>query len=875
MPPPGEVALAVCFLPNDEGRRRGLEKGLEARIEDEGQIPLGWRDVPTDPERCGSTAREAMPVIRHLLIGRGPDTPDQDAFERKLFVIRRTTELRTTEIAFPSMSSRTVVYKGMLSAPQLSGFYADLRDPALRSALAIVHSRFSTNTFPSWALAHPHRMSAHNGEINTIAGNINWMQARESILESPLFGDDLERCLPLVAPGTSDSLAFDHVFELLCLAGRSLPHAAMMMIPRVHENRKGSVSPELEGFYNYHGRLIEPWDGPAAIVFTDGRLVGATLDRNGLRPGRWLITHDGWIAVSSEAGSFQVPEETDRRARAGWAPAACSASTSSAASCWTAAPPSARSPTPRPGASGTSERTVHIDDVPRDGIPPQREPEPDELRRAQLAFGYSQEDLRVVLSPMARDAKEPTGSMGNDVALALFSENAPSLFSYFKQRFAQVTNPAIDPVREYVVMSLRTGLGPEENLLERGALASPQLVLEQPVLSNEEAAVMRALDWGGLRAEVLDMTWPIADGPAGMEAAVERLCADAQEAIRGGANVIVLSDRALDEDRAAIPSLLATSAVHQHLVRSGDRVRTGLAVEIGRAARGPPRGGADRLRRQRGQPVRDARHRRRDGRPARARRPRLRRRPPARGAEALNTGLLKVHVEDGHLDDPVVQRGPDLRGRSGSTATSSTCHFTGTTSTIGGVGMEGLANEALARHARAYPQAHGLSRAGHVESALLPAAHEDLLPQGGVYAWRRDGERHMWDPETISSLQRAAQGNGDGRVHYAAFAERVNEENAQHGLIRGLLRMRKLGPPVPLDDVEPAAGDRQALLDRGDEPGRPLPGGARDPRDRDEPHRRPLELRRGRRGPAALHRASATATGAARRSSRSPPAASA
>jgi glutamate synthase domain-containing protein 2/glutamate synthase domain-containing protein 1/glutamate synthase domain-containing protein 3 len=801
VPPPGEVALAVCFLPNDEGRRRGLEKGLETRIEDEGQIPLGWRDVPTDPERCGSAARKAMPVIRHLLIGRGPDTPDQDAFERKLFVIRRTTELRTTEIAFPSMSSRTVVYKGMLSAPQLSGFYADLRDPALRSALAIVHSRFSTNTFPSWALAHPHRMSAHNGEINTIAGNINWMQARESILSSPLFGPDLERCLPLVAPGTSDSLAFDHVFELLCLAGRSLPHAAMMMIPRVHENRKGSVSPELEGFYDYHGRLIEPWDGPAAIVFTDGRLVGATLDRNGLRPGRWLITHDGWIAVSSEAGSFQVPEETiAEKGRLGPGSMFCVDLERGIVLDRGAAEREVAHAAP--WGEWDSERTVHIDDVPRDGIPPQREPEPDELLRAQLAFGYSQEDLRVVLSPMARDAKEPTGSMGNDVALALFSENAPSLYSYFKQRFAQVTNPAIDPVREYVVMSLRTGLGPEENLLERGALASPQLVLEQPVLSNEEAAVLRALDWGGLRAEVLDMTWPIADGPAGMDAAVERLCADAQQAVRGGANIIVLSDRALDEGRAAIPSLLATSAVHQHLVRSGDRVRTGLAVESGEprevhhmaaligygASAINPYVMLDTVAEM-------ADQHELDGLGSDIVR--------QRAVLALNTGLLKVMSKMG-ISTIQSYNAAQIFEAVGLDRDLVDLHFTGTTSTIGGVGMEGLATEALARHARAFPHAHGLSRAGHVESALLPAAHEDLLPQGGVYAWRRDGERHMWDPETISSLQRAAQGNGDGRVHYAAFAERVNEENAQHGLIRGLLRMRKLSPPVPIDDVEPA-----------------------------------------------------------------------
>ena len=801
LPPPGEVAVAVCFLPADEARRATLEQELESTVSAENQVPLGWRDVPIDPERCGTIAREAMPVIRQFLIGRGPDTPDQDAFERKLFVIRRTTELRTTEISFPSMSSRTVVYKGMLSAPQLTDFYADLSDPALESALAIVHSRFSTNTFPSWSLAHPHRMSAHNGEINTLAGNINWMQAREAILSSPLFGSDLERCLPLVAPGTSDSLAFDHVFELLCLAGRSLPHAAMMMIPRVHENRKGSISPELEGFYNYHSRLIEPWDGPAAIVFTDGRLVGATLDRNGLRPGRWLITHDGWVAVSSEAGSFQVPEETiAEKGRLGPGSMFCVDLERNVVLDRGAAEREVAHMAP--WGKWDDERTIHIDEVPRDGIPSQREPSPEELREAQLAFGYSQEDLRVVLAPMARDAKEPTGSMGNDVALAMFSENAPSLFAYFKQRFAQVTNPAIDPVREYVVMSLRTGLGPEENLLEQGALASPQLVLEQPVLSNQEAAVLRALDWGGLRAKVLDMTWPIADGPAGMEAAVERLCGDAQDAVRAGANVIVLSDRSLDESRAAIPSLLATSALHQHLVRSGDRVRTGLAVESGEprevhhiaaligygASAVNPYVMLDTVAEM-------ADQHELDGLGSGIVR--------QRAVLALNTGLLKVLSKMG-ISTIQSYNAAQIFEAVGLDRDLVDLHFTGTASTIGGVGMEGLAKEALARHARAYPDAHGLSEPGHVETALLSAAHGELLPQGGVYAWRRDGERHMWDPETISNLQRAAQGNGSGKVHYAAFSERVNEENAQHGLIRGLLRMRQPGPPIAVEEVEPA-----------------------------------------------------------------------
>jgi len=804
IPPPGEVAIAVCFLPADDERRAMLERELEDAVAAEGQIVLGWRDVPTYPEHCGTIARSVMPVIRQLMVGRSGDCADQDAFERKLYVIRRTVELRTGEISMPSFSSRTMVFKGMLSAPQLSRFYADLRHPALTTAVAIVHSRFSTNTFPSWELAHPHRMSAHNGEINTLAGNINWMQAREAILSSELFGEDLERCLPLVSPGTSDSLAFDHVFELLCLAGRSLPHAAMMMIPRAHENMPG-VPPAIEGFYHYHSRLIEPWDGPAAIVFTDGRFLGATLDRNGLRPGRWLVTRDGWVAVSSEAGSFQVPDDQVIR-RGRLHPGSMFAVDLDRGRVLDDGEAEREVAALAPWGEWDEEGTVHLDDVPRDTVPPQRMPTAEELRRAQLAFGYSQEDLRVVLAPMARDAKEPTGSMGNDLALALFSDNSPSLFSYFKQQFAQVTNPAIDPVREQIVMSLRTGLGPESNLLAQGSLTSTQLLLERPVLTNEESAVLRALDWGGLTTEVLDMTWPVAEGPQGMGDAVERLCAEASAAIQAGAGIILLSDRALDPERAAIPSLLATSAVHQHLVRSGDRVMAGLAVETGEArevhhvaaligygaSAVNPYVMFDTVAEM------ASLHEVEDLEPETARQ---------RAVDALETGLLKVLSKMG-ISTIGSYNAAQIFEAVGLDRELVDRHFTGTSSTIGGVGIEELAREALARHARAFPSAHGLSRAGHVEEKLLPAAHEDLLPQGGVYAWRRDGERHMWDPETIASLQRATQtngnGNGDGRVHYATFAQRVNEENAQHGLIRGLLRARKPDPPVPLEEVEPA-----------------------------------------------------------------------
>ena len=798
VPAPGEMAIAMCFLPSDPERRREIGRRIEEVVRAEGQIPLGSREVPSDPSQCGTVARDAMPTIRQLMIRRGPDCADADAFERKLFVIRRTIELETSEVTFPSFSARTIVYKGMLTAPQLARFYPDLRDPQMKSALAIVHSRFSTNTFPSWGLAHPHRMSAHNGEINTLQGNVNWMQAREAILESELFGDDLKRCLPLVTPGTSDSLAFDHVFEMLCLAGHSLPHAAMMMIPRAHENRN-DVPADLEGFYHYHSRLIEPWDGPAAITFTDGKFLGATLDRNGLRPGRWLITHSGWVAVSSEAGSFQVPDE-DVAYRGRLRPGSMFAIDLEQGRVLDEGEAEHVVASSAPWGEWDAARSIRLEDLPHSDRAAPGMPSADELRLRQLAFGFSQEDLRVLLTPMARDAKEPTGSMGNDLALAMFSEQAPTLFSYFKQRFAQVTNPAIDSVREHIVMSLRTGLGPESNLLEHGSRPAMQLLLERPVLQNEEMAVLSELNWGGLETHVLDMTFAIADGDASMEAALDRLCDNASKAIREGASILVLSDRAVSESFAAIPSLLATSAVHQHLVRTGDRVHAGLAVETGEArevhhvaaligygasvvnpylmldtvadlaARGEIPGIEPDVARE-------------------------------RLLKAIGTGLLKVLSKMG-ISTIGSYNAAQIFEAVGLEKGLVDRHFTGTSSSIGGVAMTQLAHEAQQRHARAWPKAHGLSRARHVEQALLPAAHEEILPQGGVYAWRRDGERHMWDPETISSLQRAAAGNGDGEVHYSVFSHRVNEENAQHGLIRGLLEPVPIGPPVPLEEVE-------------------------------------------------------------------------
>ncbi|CAN5413383.1 hypothetical protein BH10ACT11_BH10ACT11_12560 [soil metagenome] len=800
VPPEGNASIAMCFLPADPTKRVEAEELTAKTVESHGHMALGWRDVPVDLSQCGEVARTVAPVIRQLLIGSGPDAADQDAFERDLFIVRRKIELATPAgVYFASFSSRTIVYKGMLAAPQLDRFYSDLRDPELASAVAIVHSRFSTNTFPSWELAHPHRYSAHNGEFNTLAGNVNWMRAREAALSSPELGEGLEDCLPLIIPGTSDSAAFDNAVELLCAAGRSLPHAMMMLIPRAHEKR-ADYPADVAAFFRYHSRIMEPWDGPAGVAFTDGRYLGAALDRNGLRPGRWLVTRDGWVAVSSEAGAFSVPDSAvEMRGRL--RPNAMFLVDLVRGRVLEEGEIERAIAGQSPYGSWNERSTVSMDDLP--AVDAER-PEAAPTLQAQLAFGYSQEDLKVLLAPMARDSKEPTGSMGNDLSLAVLSERSPALFNYFKQRFAQVTNPAIDSVREKIVMSLRVRIGPQGNLLGEEAEPSTQLVVDSPVLPTEGFERLRELDSRGLRSEVIDITWPVSEGEPGIEGALDAICKHAEKAIDEGANVLILSDREMGPARLPIPSLLATSSVHHHLVRLGTRTQASLVVESGEP--------------------REVHH-------------------VATligfGASAVNPYLmletvsaLAEHHEVGAAIDPDEARSRTIAAfdagrlkvlsKMGSSTIQSYCaaqifeavgldsklvekHFTGTPSNIGGMRLIDLAREVVDRHARAYPESHNMALASHVENSQLPAAHEKLLPQGGVYAWRRDAERHMWDPETIAGLQQVARGNGDRRESYDAFAERVNEENAQHGLLRGLMHLREGDGAIDLEEVEPAA----------------------------------------------------------------------
>jgi glutamate synthase domain-containing protein 2/glutamate synthase domain-containing protein 1/glutamate synthase domain-containing protein 3 len=807
LPAAGRYGIGVCYLPRDPERRAVFEQLIEKTVAAEGQRPVWWRDVPVDDRYVGEIAAMSAPVIRQLIVEAGEEVTDQAAFERKLYVIRRLIERESgAELAIPSFSSRTLVYKGMLTAPQLPRYFPDLRDPRVTSRLALVHSRFSTNTFPSWELAHPYRMIAHNGEVNTLRGNVNWMRARESQLASDLFGDDIAKVLPVVRQGGSDSATFDNVLELLVLSGRSIPHAMMMMVPEAYRTRK-DLDPDVKGFYDFHSCLIEPWDGPAAIAFTDGRWAGAVLDRNGLRPGRWVQDTEGYVVLASETGVMTVaPEHVSRKGRL--APGKIFLLDLEDGRIVDDEEVKRRVARRKPYGEWYERSVVHIDDLPeREPLVPRVEP----LRSRQLAFGYSQEDLRMIIAPMASNGEEPVASMGNDSALAVLSDREPPLFAYFKQLFAQVTNPPIDPIRENVVMSLQAGVGAELNLLSERPEQAHQLVIEQPILRNAQLEKLRQVSHEIFDAATLDITWPIEDGPEGMARRLEALCREAESQVQHGANILILSDRNVGAERVAMPSLLAVAATHHHLVRAGTRLRTGLVIESGE-----PRdihhmatligyGAscvnpylmfesldelADRSLLPEDLEIEEAEQ---------------------RIVTAIGKGLLKTISKMG-ISTIQSYCGAQIFEAVGLERELIDRHFTGTASRIGGIGLEVLAAEALGRHFRAYP------RTGR-----------DVLPVGGVLQWRRDGERHIWNPDTIASLQHAVRaasghdlgrpangngnggnGNGNGGVArdpqqtYDEFARRANDEATRRSALRGLMKFVEADQPVALHEVEPA-----------------------------------------------------------------------
>ncbi len=780
LPPAGRYGVAMCFLP--PGNPADAMRLFEDTVEDEGQHVLGWRDVPVAEGACGTTARSVAPRIAQLFIAADESVPDQDSLERRLYVIRRVVErANLANLSIPSLSSRTIVYKGMLTAPQLPRYFPDLRDERVVSRLALVHSRFSTNTFPSWELAHPYRMLAHNGEINTLRGNRNWMRARELQLASPLFGDDVAKIRPLLRDDISDSASLDGLLELLVHGGRSPEHAISMLIPEAHRGRP-ELPDEVREFYAYHSSLVEPWDGPAAVAFSDGRVIGATLDRNGLRPGRWLVSKDGWVVFASETGVIDFPPERVE-ARGRLLPGKLFLVDLEGERIVPDAEIKLGLAKRRPYGKWLADRVVHIEDLP-EKTP--RVPRVEPMRAKQLAFGWTEEDLRVSLVPMARDATEPTGSMGNDTALAVMSDMRPPLFSYFKQLFAQVTNPAIDPIRESIVMSLEACIGPEINLLGETPDHCHQLVMPQPLLRSPELEKLRQVDHTLFEARTIDMTWPVSQGAMGMEQRLEEMCSEASELVARGVNIIVLSDRNLGADRAAMPSMLAVGAVHHHLVREGTRLQIGLVVETGQAKEIHHMAcligyGASAInpyvmfeslytlhrenRLPEGMDPEEA---------------------VARTIKAVGKGLLKILSKMG-ISTIRSYTGAQIFEAIGLEQAIVDRHFTGTPSRVGGVGLNVLAWECLDRHRRAYP-----------------AASSELLPPGGVYAWRRDGEYHGWNPETIATLQQAARRDG-GPDAYERFATYVNEVAVPKSSLRGLLRFRETGESIPLAEVEPAA----------------------------------------------------------------------
>jgi glutamate synthase (NADPH/NADH) large chain len=792
LPPSGEYATGLVFAPTgaaDSDRAAGL---LERLAGEERLRVLGWREVPTDPAGLGPTALSVAPRFRQVFVAPTDPPSDPMGLERRAYCLRKRVERLTAAegcpLYLPSLSSRTLVYKGMLTTGQLGTFFPDLHDERVETALALVHSRFSTNTFPSWPLAHPYRLIAHNGEINTIKGNRNWMRAREALLATGAFEGDLARLLPVCTEGASDSASFDEVLELLHLAGRSLPHAVLMMIPEAWENAE-DMDPARRAFYAYHGMLMEPWDGPAVVTFTDGTVIGAVLDRNGLRPGRWWRTSDDLVVLASEAGVLDLdPGEVVAKGRL--QPGRMFLVDTAAGRIVTDDEIKRELAAEQPYGEWLHAGVLHLDTLP----PRERElPRHDDVVSRQQVFGYTEEELRLLLEPMARSGVEPTGSMGTDTPVAVLSARPRLLYDYFSQLFAQVTNPPLDAIREELVTSLESTLGPDTNLLETSPAACRKVVLPFPVLDNDELAKLVHIDddgdLPGFSATVVSGLYEVDGGGEALRAAVERVRAEVIAAIRAGTRIVVLSDRGGDARHAPIPSLLLTAAVHHHLVRERLRTEVGLVVEsgdcrevhhlalllgYGAAAVNPYLAleSVEDLARAGRLSTVDA--------PTAA----------ANLARALGKGVLKVMSKMG-ISTVASYTGAQVFEALGLGQAVVDDYFTGTASRLGGVGLDVLAAEVAARHRLAYPE--------------NPAerAHR-RLEVGGEYQWRREGELHLFDPETVFLLQHATRARRYDV--YRRYTEQVDELSRQAATLRGLFELRRgVRPPVPLDEVEPVA----------------------------------------------------------------------
>ncbi|MBM7855370.1 glutamate synthase (ferredoxin) [Desulfohalotomaculum tongense] len=786
LPPAGRYGVGMLFLPTDAGRREACQRVVEKVVQEEGQVLLGWRTVPVNDSMVGETAKLAQPYISQVFIAPNPEIKDNLAFERKLYVIRKRAkkEVRRSCLQdgepfyFASLSSRTIVYKGMLTPEQLDQFYLDLQDPDIETALALVHSRFSTNTFPSWERAHPYRYIIHNGEINTLRGNVNWMHARQAMCQSELFGEDMKKILPVIDQEGSDSAMFDNCLEFLTLSGRSLPHAAMMMIPEPWSNHE-SMSDEKKAFYEYHSCLMEPWDGPAAVAFTDGRIIGAVLDRNGLRPSRYYVTKDDIIILASEVGVLDVePEKVTYKERLH--PGRMLLVDTGAGRIVTDEELKQRIVSEHPYRRWVDKYMINLEDLPKASRVP--EPNKDTMVRRQQAFGYTHEELGKILEPMAKNAVDPVGAMGNDASLAVLSEKPQLLYNYFKQLFAQVTNPPIDAIREELITATGTTIGAEKNLIKPEPDSCRRIRLKVPVLSNEELAKLRHIDCDGFKAVTLSILYKVSEGSRGLEKALDNLFRAADGAISNGANLLILSDRGIDSQQAAIPALLAVSGLHHHLIREGSRTKVSLLLESGEP--------------------REVHHFAL---------------LLGYGASAINPYLafetLENMVQKGLLTG--LSSGEAIKNyikaatkgvvkvmsKMGISTIQSYCgaqifeaigihqsvidkYFTWTSSRLGGIDLDAIAREVELRHRRAFSE-----------------PGDAALDCGSAFQWRHDGEEHMFNPETIYTLQQACRSN-DYNL-FKRYSSLLNSKAQKSCTLRGLFTFKSNRKPIPIDEVEP------------------------------------------------------------------------
>jgi glutamate synthase domain-containing protein 2/glutamate synthase domain-containing protein 1/glutamate synthase domain-containing protein 3 len=787
LPAAGQYGVGQLFLPKNPAEREAVKDALAKIIATEGQTVLGWRDVPVDNSSLGKTAIAAEPFMAQVFVGRNPKIKDDQAFERKLFVIRKSAEQRirySGKIAgggvfyVSSLSARTLIYKGMLMSEQVEKYYPDLQNPAVTTAMALVHSRFSTNTFPSWDRAHPNRLIAHNGEINTLRGNVNWMKAAQANFKSDVLKGDIKKVVPVINTDGSDSAQFDNCVELLVMAGRELPHAMMMMIPEPWENHE-SMDAERKAFYEFHSCLIEPWDGPASMAFTDGIRIGACLDRNGLRPSRYYVTKDDVVIMASEAGVLPIaPERVLEKGRL--QPGRMFLVDTEQGRIIADEELKKKFASAQPYRQWLDENHVTLDQLPEPAH--HTDPGHRKILQEQQAFGYTFEDLRFIVGPMAQTGVQPLGSMGTDTPLAVLSEKPQLLYNYFKQLFAQVTNPPIDPIREEIVTATHTMVGSRGGLLNPGPESCALIRLEQPILTNEELDKLRFIDRAGFKSETLPILFPAAEGAKGLERALEKLFTAADEAIRDGANILILSDRGVSPELAPIPALLAMAGLHHHLIRTGTRGRTGLVLESGEprevhhfalligygcSAINPYLAyeTIDDLIKEGLLPNTDHKT------------------AVKKFIKAAIKGVVKTMAKMG-ISTVQSYRGAQIFEAVGLNSEVVEKYFTWTPTRIQGVGLDVIAEEALARHRRAFP----------------PEPVNTELDAGGQYQWRDGGEQHLFNPQTIHKLQTACR-LGSEKI-YREYADLINDRAKSLCTLRGLLDFKFEANPIPLEEVE-------------------------------------------------------------------------